>query len=310
MKTVKPANLLMKVTRSLATLSEIKTQAELQSIRDQLVNHFSAGYKLNYSDSYHIAKSLTKKEEDNEYAFENLKNILAKKYDLNNTNELNAFKLLDYVLLECTRDMELNKTFLGSEAELRRLKTEFETLSKKSAKLDAGLEVAKKTVDSQQTSAITVIGLFSAIIMSFFGGISFSGQALEALSKSSPIRLVFVLSLLGFVLFNLLFLILYIIGKLTERKICSKCSQSNHETQKVCTCQKQGFWCKMVRMYPYVLWTNFILVFLMVCMSAIWVSTLFFNRTVNSMCVIIISVSVFIIFSVSLIFICKKRKSQ
>lgn len=197
----------------------------------------------------------------------------------------NIMKLYDHILLEILRINYQSEVIKSVEI----VTADIATISKKSTELTEDIDDAKKALDKSQISAITVIGLFSAITMSFFGGISFSQQALEALKLSSPIRLVFVLSLTGFILFNLLFLILYIIGKLTSKPICSRCINSTDENKKVCTCKNKPLWCRMVKRYPYVLWANSVLLFLMTDMALIWMSTLFFNKNLNPICVVSIT---------------------
>lgn len=307
-KSRKQANL-KRISTELSKILESRTPSEIQSIYDSITNCFNNEYKINYSDSYQIAKALTSVEDKTEYVFENLTRLMEKTKKVDNQIAIDVHKLLDYISLECARCVEYNKFMRSSEVSMQELFSKHNELVNRSSILQEKIESAQRDLEKSQVSAITVIGLFSAIIMSFFGGISFSRQALTALSMSSPIRLVFVLSLIGFILFNLLFLILYIVGKLTGKRICSRCLESNDETKKVCTCEKQSLSCKLIRRYPYVLWTNAVLLFLMVDMAAIWISTLFFYRNFDSVWVIIITGVTSVIFVAALVLIRFKART-
>ncbi|MEG2814068.1 MAG: hypothetical protein RSA79_05650, partial [Oscillospiraceae bacterium] len=139
------------------------------------------------------------------------------------------------------------------------------------------------------------IGIFSAIIMGCFGGLSFLKEAMEVLKMSSPIRLTFTLSLVGLVLINLIFLIMYMVGKLTDNKICSSCSISESQDCE-CKCKNQTNFCKLVNKYAYILWINLTLVFLMTVTASIWISTLIFNGQIEPKAVIIITLSCVVAF--------------
>lgn len=290
----------------------------------QLRNIYANGFRHSYADLFSVISSVKEHDKlvvrkyNSEYLLNNLQSLrkvidedYEKSVAVSEKTEYSALykhfrKLCDHVNLEiCRMDYFTTKDdqIKDRESQVERMTEKVSEVNEEIIKLKSELNIAKDTIEKSQTTAITVIGLFSAIIMSFFGGISFTDQSLTILSDSSPIRLVFVLALVGFTLFNLLFLILYIVGKLTGRKICSQCLISTDKTKKICTCIKQSFWCKMTKRYPYVLWTNCILVFLLVCMSVIWISTLFFNRTINAIPVVIITVSVALVFVVAILIV-------
>lgn len=65
---------------------------------------------------------------------------------------------------------------------------------------------SKKTLKSimknSEKQYITILGIFASIVLAFTGGIAFSTSVLSNIDKASIYRLVFVTSLLGFMLFN------------------------------------------------------------------------------------------------------------
>nr|DAY22227.1 MAG TPA: hypothetical protein [Caudoviricetes sp.] len=57
-------------------------------------------------------------------------------------------------------------------------------------------------VKDSEKQYITILGIFASIVLAFTGGIAFSTSVLSNIDKASIYRLVFVTSLLGFILFN------------------------------------------------------------------------------------------------------------
>lgn len=71
--------------------------------------------------------------------------------------------------------------------------------------MDNVKNLEKTLMDSMKDSEkqyITILGIFASIVLAFTGGIAFSTSVLSNIDKASIYRLVFVTSLLGFILFN------------------------------------------------------------------------------------------------------------
>lgn len=75
------------------------------------------------------------------------------------------------------------------------------------------------TIKNTLRDYITIFGVFSAIIIAFVGGISYSASVLESINKSSIYRLIFSICLLGLVLFNVIYILLYVIMKISKIEI-------------------------------------------------------------------------------------------
>lgn len=83
-----------------------------------------------------------------------------------------------------------------------------------------------KKLQNAQKEYVTILGILATIIVTFMGSMSFSSSVLQAMNSSSIYRLVGVIVLLGFVIFNLLGLLmkflLIITDKLTTRELGKK----------------------------------------------------------------------------------------
>lgn len=121
-------------------------------------------------------------------------------------------KLYDHVLLEQNR-MQFSKA-----SEDRIVESSTKKINK--ALNDFEREYNKKT-ENLNTNMLTIIGLFSAIIFVFFGGINSLSQMIAEFSKqdSKFEHALYGIFIIGIVLFNVVFLLLYSISKMTDKPI-------------------------------------------------------------------------------------------
>lgn len=66
----------------------------------------------------------------------------------------------------------------------------------------------QKNVEHYHEQSISILGIFSAVVLAFMGGISFSSSVLANFASVSMFRLIITIVLLGFVVFNALFILL------------------------------------------------------------------------------------------------------
>ena len=80
-----------------------------------------------------------------------------------------------------------------------------------------------------QKEYITILGIFAAIILAFVGGITFSSSIFENFNKGSIYRLVLVIVLLSFVLFNTINILTTFIKSINQgNKVISRLIQSEN----------------------------------------------------------------------------------
>lgn len=165
--------------------------------------------------------------------------IKANSEDANLKNTYNGFcKFSDHIALEIGRFNFLNTHFnntsnntvatsLGTEnsSELNQLKDNIQKLSSAIDKMRPITLQAKKELDnldskleSNKISSITTLTIFSAVVLAFSGGITFEAGIFKGLENTSVYRLVNTIALTGFILFNTIFALLYLVGKLSGKK--------------------------------------------------------------------------------------------
>ena len=74
-------------------------------------------------------------------------------------------------------------------------------------------------IQKMQNEYITILGIFAAIVLAFTGGMTFSNSALENINAVSPYRLLTVIITIGFILINLIWMLLDFISELNEKSL-------------------------------------------------------------------------------------------
>lgn len=268
----------------LSELASIELQGRdskrLEEITERLMNYYNDNGRHLYSEvSSFIYKT---KEENFEYIIENL--IIIKEY-YNNSNldeyENKIFKLIDHIQLEMYRDEhikkgyqnailsmvdetkndiktfdekiheELNGKYEDLNTKYEEINNVYKEMNKKSSTINKNIKVQRKNLDNLYTSIISILGIFAAIVIAFFGGLSILGSVLQNMHNVSKYRLSFTVLLIGLFMYNVIFMLLYIISKLTNKKIKSKCNKGS------CTnCNRNASLDCLKNRYPSAYWFN------------------------------------------------------
>lgn len=173
---------------------------------------------------------------DFEYLLENLK-ILCEKAQGNTRRYKSIFKLKDYIELEITREYHIKnvvfneksvrETFNSSIDELLQKEREFKlSMETEINKMDKSFQEQRSEIDRLNGNLISVLGIFGAIIVAFFGGLNLLGSVLSNIDSVSIYRLSFMAVIVITGLFNIIFLLLHSVGKLTGKKIWSTCKEN------------------------------------------------------------------------------------
>lgn len=144
------------------------------------------------------------------------------------------------------------------------------------------LDKLDEKLESNKISSITTLTIFSAVVLAFSGGITFEAGMLQGMASASPYRLVFTIALTGFVLFNTLFAMLYLVGKLSGKTISTRCRYLGHKHDDFDRCQSCGdgyctkaynpvsVACRIKHKYSYILVVNVVLLWVMYGDFVMW----------------------------------------
>lgn len=138
-------------------------------------------------------------------------------------------KLYDHLSLDLARlnyNEAVTKQTAQHEADLAELQGTVKTVRQEQRNLRSlnedtrnSLKAAQGKINNAQKEYIAILGIFSAVILTFTGGIAFTTSVLENLHQSSFYRLVLVVALIGLVLCNVFYLLFFCIQNLMDRPV-------------------------------------------------------------------------------------------
>ncbi len=233
---------------------------------------YTEGFRHTYSEFFPLIVKVSK-EGTLEFLSNNLqelRNLVEKDY-VDGEKEFEGLykpllKLTDHINLEIAR----YSYYCTSEEKVKDLEKSTVELQQDLKNATEELKVAEKKVSTMQTELIAVLSIFAAIVLAFSGSITFIGNVFSNLNIAPFFKTTFFVLLCGFIVFNTIFVLMYIVSKITGRNIYARCNSLD------CTC-KEGKVpkCRSVtrlrKRLPYVFWTNVILLSLMLIDLVAWV---------------------------------------
>lgn len=268
-------------------LNESVTVEVITELKDIYKDHF----RHQYSALYPTIREITISDEyDPDILLENVRiireyvEIEHSKTGKYNSLYLPLLKLMDHINLELARHQvattdgrnfdNLHREIESSREELTAARTELmkantelfdanlklETLTNSLNTTREELDEANERTENLQSQLVAVLSIFAAIIVAFFGGISFLGSAITSIQNVTIFKSILICVLCGLLLFNLVFLLLYVVAKLINRSIFAQCIEDCNK-KATCDCNSNcaspctGI--KRVRKrLPYVFWVN------------------------------------------------------
>lgn len=251
---------------------------------------YSDDFRHTYSEFFPFIVNLDKESPDSSYQFllDNLNDVrkqVEKSFIQENNSQYKTLynrlqKLYDHINLEVSRydyntktenrvkDLVIQNQILQDRVQ----KTAVELDRARTELYHAKIHLAKaqKAFASSKTDLVTVLSIFTAIAFTFSGGLNYLGSALTGMENAPFFKSAFFALLCGFVLCNVIFLLLYIIGKITDRNIYARCESEN------CTCKNGKPKCKSLnrvrKRLPYVFWLNIGFLALMLIDLLLWIT--------------------------------------
>ena len=133
----------------------------------------------------------------------------------------------------------------------------------------------KKVIESSKSEHITILSIFAAIVLASLGGLSFLSSVLKGINDASIFRLVMVSSICGFVLFNTLFMLLYMASRIIGRSIYTFCEKADEGADCIIyhkKCSKKCCGINRIRhRLPYVFWVNSMFLVFMITDVVAWI---------------------------------------
>lgn len=277
-------------------IKTLKSISQLESITEKNVENEYVKFKgkienlsedgIQYSD---IAKFVFDTSEENiEYFLKNMKELKIYSKSKNDSKTKQAInKITNHIELERCRlnhleDMQ-KKQLLNM---LSGTVTDVKTMSEQIKEHEDNIQEYKKEINNWYASIMTILGLFAAIVVTFFGGLGSITSIFENINGTSKYRLVFLIIIIIFAMFNIIFMLLYYISIITNKSIhkecyngCKKINKQNNSNERnrqksrinnkrtlnsdFKNCEFKNIKCSM-RRYPFIFWFNVFLVLMMI----------------------------------------------
>lgn len=245
--------------------------SEIRNKSLQLLEIYKGDFRHSYSGFFPLISKISKsdQQESLEILSTNLENIRKYLEDdfVTGRKEFEGIygqldKLCDHLNLEIGRW----NYYSQNEQKIEDIDSNMKVLNDGMSKATQRLRKATKQAASIQTELIAVLSVFAAIVVTFSGGFTFLGSVMSSVNEAEYYEAVAVIAIIcGMVIFNTIFLLMYLVGKITERNIYAKCKAAD------CPCGNECSNLKRIRKrLPYVYYFNLVCIIGIAIDLAIW----------------------------------------
>jgi len=245
--------------------------SEIRNISLQLLEIYKGDFRHSYSGFFPLIQKISESDQQESLDFlgDNLESIRAyieedfvsgKKEFEDIYDQLN--KLCDHLTLEIGRWNYYSK----NEQKIEDLNAKTAALNVNIDNASRELQKASKQASSIQTELIAVLSIFAAIVVTFSGGFTFLGGVMTSIGNVDDYEIVVLVAIIcGMVIFNTIFLLMYLVGKITERNIYAKCKTGD------CSCKnKCGNLGRIRKRLPYVFYFNLVCIIGIIINFIVW----------------------------------------
>lgn len=125
-----------------------------------------------------------------------------------------CLKLYDHINLEIARmnyvdniTREIQNSTSKLNQNIKEIKDTSDSITNEIEDTKQEAKKLRSKLDKAQQETITILGIFSAVVLAFMGGMSFSSSVLESMYLSNVYRVSFICLLIGLVLVNLIYVL-------------------------------------------------------------------------------------------------------
>lgn len=258
-----------------------RSKAEIESQLDEkLVPIYQ---KVDFRHSYFKISALLqelKKNNNEADSFDALKKnlsileseiIIEDKYNMLDSNgrflKNKFYKLCDHCNLEISRFSYFDQFFWRNDKakeDLEKISADYKQSEKDFKEAKQDFKEVREYMSNARSEYVTILGIFAAIMLAGIGGFSVLGGFAKEVTTISNYRFFTIVSFLGLILFNVVFMLIYMIARLTGKNIYTICTNSKKDRNSDCTkgdCENNCCGLERVRRrLPYIFWSNLVLV--------------------------------------------------
>lgn len=250
---------------------------------EEIVVFLSKQYEMQYRHSYsHISSTIYQNIPDALEQIESVLDILKNNSDaiyrhalekgFDNNIKKGFDKFHDHIALEINKLEDLLNKIEQINNTIDTFRSDFsnemnDTLEKSTKKIKklskSKLDRMKKISDNIFAQITSILGIFAAIIFVFFGGTQLFSNALEGIHSISRVQEVgilgFIVTLIGLIMFNLIFMLLYVVSVISGNPIGGMIKWDSEKGL-------FGFFAVLKQKFPYVIIVNYLFLALLVLM--------------------------------------------
>lgn len=185
-------------------------------------------------------------------------------------------KLIDHINLELfhiQRNINNLNKLRDIEKSYKSANNEISKTLKENEKITIKINNINKNVSNFNNQLVSILGIFTGIIIAFFGSSSIIGNALGNMHLVNRYKIVFVVSLVGLLTINIIATLLTTIGKILDKNLhvtmCDfeiKCEDCNRCELK----KKKRIILMFIHKYPYIFFINLIILIIMFSDFILW----------------------------------------
>lgn len=121
-------------------------------------------------------------------------------------------------------------------------------------------EEIEKSISNTNSQIISVLGIFAGLVITFTVISGLGIESFKHIDELNFYKTIFYLNILGFILYNTVFMMLYIISKISSISIAVKCRKKSCDS-----CSENHYQINVLRRkYPYVFWMDFFFIMMMI----------------------------------------------
>lgn len=140
-----------------------------------------------------------------------IQDYIRKLYDHVNL-EVQRIRYSDYEDYKISKDQAINNL----ENKVNRAELAIRTAERRIVATERRIVATEKNTENAKREYVAILGIFAAIVIAFTGGLVFSSSVLEYMHKVSIYRILIVILLIGLVLFNVIYLLVWYINKIVR----------------------------------------------------------------------------------------------
>ena len=129
--------------------------------------------------------------------------------------------MLDHTNLEIARINYITSIDARMGMTGQELRTKYDEIRKIASEIEPKVEDLSKKANSSYSEFISILGIFSAVVLVYFGGTTILGNVLTTMNKTFILKSVAVSLIVGIIVLNIIFVFIYFLSKILGRSIAS-----------------------------------------------------------------------------------------